>query len=123
MALGQPRAMVPDDIPRLSALPLHEREGITFSPAAEGSVSALVFLINGMQKLLFGFVKKKKNTSESNWLHILQSNSKFPLNTFLGFNSSTTASQRRLHSSQSGFDTKTILDGEHVCIYTDTENS
>uniref|UniRef100_A0A8C3A7N4 [histone H3]-lysine(4) N-methyltransferase n=2 Tax=Cyclopterus lumpus TaxID=8103 RepID=A0A8C3A7N4_CYCLU len=36
VALGQPRAMVPDDIPRLSALPLHEREGITFSPAAEG---------------------------------------------------------------------------------------
>ncbi|XP_061122705.1 histone-lysine N-methyltransferase 2B isoform X3 [Syngnathus typhle] len=35
VALGQPRAMVPDDIPRLSALPLHEREGITFSPAIE----------------------------------------------------------------------------------------
>ncbi|KAF6723488.1 Histone-lysine N-methyltransferase 2B [Oryzias melastigma] len=35
VALGQPRAMVPDDIPRLSALPLHEREGITFSPATE----------------------------------------------------------------------------------------
>uniref|UniRef100_A0A3P8S9I3 [histone H3]-lysine(4) N-methyltransferase n=1 Tax=Amphiprion percula TaxID=161767 RepID=A0A3P8S9I3_AMPPE len=35
VALGQPRAMVPDDIPRLSALPLHEREGITCSPAAE----------------------------------------------------------------------------------------
>ena len=38
VALGQPRAMVPDDIPRLSALPLHEREGITFSPSAEGTV-------------------------------------------------------------------------------------
>ncbi|XP_071230884.1 histone-lysine N-methyltransferase 2B-like isoform X2 [Salvelinus alpinus] len=35
VALGQPRAMVPDDIPRLSALPLHEREGITTSPAVE----------------------------------------------------------------------------------------
>ncbi|XP_051527689.1 histone-lysine N-methyltransferase 2B-like isoform X2 [Myxocyprinus asiaticus] len=35
VALGQPRAMVPDDIPRLSALPLHEREGITASPAEE----------------------------------------------------------------------------------------
>ncbi|KAJ8389483.1 hypothetical protein AAFF_G00120210 [Aldrovandia affinis] len=35
VALGQPRAMVPDDIPRLSALPLHERAGITPSPAAE----------------------------------------------------------------------------------------
>ncbi|XP_067111823.1 histone-lysine N-methyltransferase 2B [Osmerus mordax] len=35
VALGQPRAMVPDDIPRLSALPLHEREGICPSPAAE----------------------------------------------------------------------------------------
>lgn len=36
VALGQPRAMVPDDIPRLSALPLHEREGISFSPTVEG---------------------------------------------------------------------------------------
>ncbi|XP_035476375.2 histone-lysine N-methyltransferase 2B isoform X2 [Scophthalmus maximus] len=35
VALGQPRAMVPDDIPRLSALPMHEREGITFSPTTE----------------------------------------------------------------------------------------
>ncbi|XP_076865573.1 histone-lysine N-methyltransferase 2B-like isoform X2 [Brachyhypopomus gauderio] len=35
VALGQPRAVVPDDIPRLSALPLHEREGITPSPDTE----------------------------------------------------------------------------------------
>lgn len=42
VALGQPRALVPDDIPRLSALPLHEREGITFSPAAEGTVHPLM---------------------------------------------------------------------------------
>ncbi|XP_051926032.1 histone-lysine N-methyltransferase 2B [Hippocampus zosterae] len=35
VALGQPRATVPDDIPRLSALPLHEREGIAVSPAME----------------------------------------------------------------------------------------
>lgn len=41
VALGQPRAMVPDDIPRLSALPLHEREGITYSPAAEGTFQPL----------------------------------------------------------------------------------
>ncbi|XP_018543167.1 histone-lysine N-methyltransferase 2B isoform X2 [Lates calcarifer] len=33
VVLGQPRALVPDDIPRLSALPLHERSGI--SPSAE----------------------------------------------------------------------------------------
>ncbi|XP_071756196.2 histone-lysine N-methyltransferase 2B isoform X1 [Centroberyx gerrardi] len=32
VVLGQPRAVVPDDIPRLSALPLHERTGI--SPSA-----------------------------------------------------------------------------------------
>uniref|UniRef100_A0A087XLY9 [histone H3]-lysine(4) N-methyltransferase n=1 Tax=Poecilia formosa TaxID=48698 RepID=A0A087XLY9_POEFO len=32
VVLGQPRAMVADDIPRLSALPLHERSGI--SPSA-----------------------------------------------------------------------------------------
>lgn len=36
VALGQPRAIVPDDIPRLSALPMHEREGIAPSPTAEG---------------------------------------------------------------------------------------
>ncbi|XP_077951309.1 histone-lysine N-methyltransferase 2A isoform X3 [Gasterosteus aculeatus] len=29
VVLGQPRALVPDDIPRLSALPLHERSGIS----------------------------------------------------------------------------------------------
>ncbi|XP_073677507.1 histone-lysine N-methyltransferase 2B [Garra rufa] len=39
VALGQPRAMIPDDIPRLSALPLHEREGITASPAEEDVAS------------------------------------------------------------------------------------
>uniref|UniRef100_A0A672M8H2 [histone H3]-lysine(4) N-methyltransferase n=1 Tax=Sinocyclocheilus grahami TaxID=75366 RepID=A0A672M8H2_SINGR len=33
VVLGQPRAMVPDDIPRLSALPLHERSDISPSPA------------------------------------------------------------------------------------------
>ncbi|KAL4657715.1 histone-lysine N-methyltransferase 2B isoform X2 [Arapaima gigas] len=32
VVLGQPRAMVPDDVPRLSALPLHEREKIPSSP-------------------------------------------------------------------------------------------
>ncbi|MEQ2221251.1 hypothetical protein ILYODFUR_013878 [Ilyodon furcidens] len=32
VVLGQPRGMVPDDVPRLSALPLHERSGI--SPSA-----------------------------------------------------------------------------------------
>ncbi|KAM9310614.1 histone-lysine N-methyltransferase 2B isoform 1-T1 [Pholidichthys leucotaenia] len=32
VVLGQPRALVPDDVPRLSALPLHERSGI--SPSA-----------------------------------------------------------------------------------------
>ncbi|XP_023648005.2 histone-lysine N-methyltransferase 2A isoform X2 [Paramormyrops kingsleyae] len=36
VVLGQPRAMVPDDVPRLSALPLHERETIPSSPAAQG---------------------------------------------------------------------------------------
>ncbi|XP_046894057.1 histone-lysine N-methyltransferase 2A isoform X2 [Hypomesus transpacificus] len=32
VVLGQPRAVVSDDIPRLSALPLHERTGISPSP-------------------------------------------------------------------------------------------
>ncbi|XP_048117913.1 histone-lysine N-methyltransferase 2A [Alosa alosa] len=36
VALGQPRAMIPDDIPRLSALPLHERSGISPSLMAQG---------------------------------------------------------------------------------------
>ncbi|KAI5099135.1 histone-lysine N-methyltransferase 2B isoform X1 [Silurus meridionalis] len=35
VVLGQPRAIVQDDIPRLSALPLHERSGISPSPAAK----------------------------------------------------------------------------------------
>ncbi|KAG8433656.1 hypothetical protein GDO86_012126 [Hymenochirus boettgeri] len=34
VALGQPRAMIPEDIPRLSALPLHERE-TTVPPVAQ----------------------------------------------------------------------------------------
>ncbi|KAJ8332811.1 hypothetical protein SKAU_G00417070 [Synaphobranchus kaupii] len=36
VVLGQPRATVPDDIPRLSALPLHERSSISPSPTAQG---------------------------------------------------------------------------------------
>uniref|UniRef100_A0AAY4ETM8 [histone H3]-lysine(4) N-methyltransferase n=1 Tax=Denticeps clupeoides TaxID=299321 RepID=A0AAY4ETM8_9TELE len=36
VVLGQPRATVPDDVPRLSALPLHERTGISPSPTAPG---------------------------------------------------------------------------------------
>ncbi|XP_061919170.1 histone-lysine N-methyltransferase 2B isoform X3 [Entelurus aequoreus] len=35
VVLGQPRALVPDDIPRLSALPLHERTGISPSAVAK----------------------------------------------------------------------------------------
>uniref|UniRef100_A0A8C8VJV7 [histone H3]-lysine(4) N-methyltransferase n=1 Tax=Pelusios castaneus TaxID=367368 RepID=A0A8C8VJV7_9SAUR len=40
VALGQSRAMVPEDVPRLSALPLREREEIAASPAAEETSSA-----------------------------------------------------------------------------------
>ncbi|XP_075462207.1 histone-lysine N-methyltransferase 2B isoform X2 [Ascaphus truei] len=41
VALGQPRAMIPEDIPRLSALPLEEREADVPSPAPpEDSSSA-----------------------------------------------------------------------------------
>lgn len=36
VALGQSRAMVPEDVPRLSALPLREREEIAGSPTIEG---------------------------------------------------------------------------------------
>uniref|UniRef100_A0A3Q2XNI5 [histone H3]-lysine(4) N-methyltransferase n=1 Tax=Hippocampus comes TaxID=109280 RepID=A0A3Q2XNI5_HIPCM len=42
VVLGQPRALVPDDIPRLSALPLHERTGISpsaIAKVADGSLS------------------------------------------------------------------------------------
>lgn len=41
VVLGQPRALVQDDIPRLSALPLHERTGISPSEAAKGSLTKL----------------------------------------------------------------------------------
>ncbi|KAM8927871.1 histone-lysine N-methyltransferase 2B [Pelodytes ibericus] len=41
VALGQPRAMIPEDIPRLSALPLREREhAVPPEPAVEDSTSA-----------------------------------------------------------------------------------
>ncbi|XP_028678866.1 histone-lysine N-methyltransferase 2A [Erpetoichthys calabaricus] len=40
VVLGQPRAVVPDDIPRLSALPLHERMEIAASPIIEDAASA-----------------------------------------------------------------------------------
>uniref|UniRef100_A0AAQ6A5R1 [histone H3]-lysine(4) N-methyltransferase n=1 Tax=Amphiprion ocellaris TaxID=80972 RepID=A0AAQ6A5R1_AMPOC len=43
VVLGQPRALVPDDIPRLSALPLHERSGI--SPTILVSQSCCNFVI------------------------------------------------------------------------------
>uniref|UniRef100_A0A8D0GL57 Uncharacterized protein n=1 Tax=Sphenodon punctatus TaxID=8508 RepID=A0A8D0GL57_SPHPU len=41
VALGQSRAMVPEDVPRLSALPLREREEITASPTVEGECRGL----------------------------------------------------------------------------------
>ncbi|XP_077193182.1 histone-lysine N-methyltransferase 2B isoform X1 [Paroedura picta] len=40
VALGQSRAMVPEDVPRLSALPLREREEIAASPTIEETSSA-----------------------------------------------------------------------------------
>ncbi|XP_063168426.1 histone-lysine N-methyltransferase 2B isoform X1 [Candoia aspera] len=40
VALGQSRAMVPEDVPRLSALPLREREEIAASPTVEETSSA-----------------------------------------------------------------------------------
>uniref|UniRef100_A0A8C3F1C6 [histone H3]-lysine(4) N-methyltransferase n=1 Tax=Chrysemys picta bellii TaxID=8478 RepID=A0A8C3F1C6_CHRPI len=39
VALGQSRAMVPEDVPRLSALPLREREEIAASPTSSASES------------------------------------------------------------------------------------
>uniref|UniRef100_A0A6P8ST43 [histone H3]-lysine(4) N-methyltransferase n=1 Tax=Geotrypetes seraphini TaxID=260995 RepID=A0A6P8ST43_GEOSA len=40
VALGQPRAIVPEDVPRLSALPLRDREEITALPAAADESSS-----------------------------------------------------------------------------------
>ncbi|XP_035480433.2 histone-lysine N-methyltransferase 2A isoform X1 [Scophthalmus maximus] len=40
VVLGQPRALVPDDIPRLSALPLHERSGISPSAVTKADVGS-----------------------------------------------------------------------------------
>lgn len=45
VVLGQPRALVPDDIPRLSALPLHERSGISPSAVPKGKVDLIERLI------------------------------------------------------------------------------
>lgn len=44
VVLGQPRALVQDDIPRLSALPLHERTGISPSEVAKGNVNQSLYL-------------------------------------------------------------------------------
>lgn len=43
VVLGQPRALVQDDIPRLSALPLHERTGISPSEVAKGNVDQRLY--------------------------------------------------------------------------------
>lgn len=53
VVLGQPRALVQDDIPRLSALPLHERTGISPSEVAKGSVN----------KTLIGYLSLKNLSS------------------------------------------------------------
>ncbi|XP_029695127.1 histone-lysine N-methyltransferase 2B isoform X3 [Takifugu rubripes] len=66
VVLGQPRALVQDDIPRLSALPLHERTGISPSEVAKdvGSPSesdspGLSDLKVAKVKKPSGFVKRK----------------------------------------------------------------
>lgn len=41
VVLGQPRALVPDDIPRLSALPLHERSSISPSAVTKGNIDLI----------------------------------------------------------------------------------
>uniref|UniRef100_A0A8C9ZQW5 [histone H3]-lysine(4) N-methyltransferase n=1 Tax=Sander lucioperca TaxID=283035 RepID=A0A8C9ZQW5_SANLU len=45
VVLGQPRALVPDDIPRLSALPLHERTGISPTAIPKGRCQLMGSLI------------------------------------------------------------------------------
>ncbi|KAM9806642.1 histone-lysine N-methyltransferase 2A isoform 1-T2 [Syngnathus typhle] len=69
VVLGQPRALVPDDIPRLSALPLHERTGISPSAVAkdvaDGSLSESDSpdfsdsKVTKVRKTSSGFVKRK----------------------------------------------------------------
>ncbi|KAM4601201.1 histone-lysine N-methyltransferase 2B [Polymixia lowei] len=66
VVLGQPRALVPDDIPRLSALPLHERTGISPSAVTKdiGSPSESDSPVLSDQKVTkvkkpSGFVKRK----------------------------------------------------------------
>uniref|UniRef100_A0A672M2J6 [histone H3]-lysine(4) N-methyltransferase n=1 Tax=Sinocyclocheilus grahami TaxID=75366 RepID=A0A672M2J6_SINGR len=49
VVLGQPRAMVPDDIPRLSALPLHERSDISPSPAEKVCVLTYSVTFTGVE--------------------------------------------------------------------------
>lgn len=48
VVLGQPRALVQDDIPRLSALPLHERTGISPSEVAKGNVNQSLYMFMGV---------------------------------------------------------------------------
>uniref|UniRef100_A0AAQ5Y529 [histone H3]-lysine(4) N-methyltransferase n=1 Tax=Amphiprion ocellaris TaxID=80972 RepID=A0AAQ5Y529_AMPOC len=55
VVLGQPRALVPDDIPRLSALPLHERSGISPTAVTKESDSP------GLSDLKVTKVKKPSN--------------------------------------------------------------
>lgn len=50
VVLGQPRALVQDDIPRLSALPLHERTGISPSEVAKGNVNQSLYVFMGICK-------------------------------------------------------------------------
>ncbi|KAM3614980.1 uncharacterized protein V6R79_021741 [Siganus canaliculatus] len=61
VVLGQPRAMVPDDIPRLSALPLHERSGISPSDIAKDVGSPSESDSPGLSDAKVAKVKKPSN--------------------------------------------------------------
>ncbi|XP_056300780.1 histone-lysine N-methyltransferase 2A isoform X2 [Pseudoliparis swirei] len=64
VVLGQPRALVPDDIPRLSALPLHERTGISPSAIPKDIGSPSESDSPGLSDPKFIKVKKQSNFSK-----------------------------------------------------------
>lgn len=67
VVLGQPRALVPDDIPRLSALPLHERSGISPSDVAKGqSKLDLVCGMEGFMNVILAMVISRQFFLRSN---------------------------------------------------------
>lgn len=55
VALGRKRAVFPDDMPTLSALPWEEREKILSSMGNDGELRVFVFICGFVQRLLTAY--------------------------------------------------------------------